>query len=93
MAKLIDDEFMQQVMTEQAWKNLSEEFTWTEALLEKYADKVDWKEISDNCNMIWIGRSFLSIHVKSGLRRLILKRSKINGIGLKLFQISNSQKH
>ena len=53
MAKLISDEFMQQVVTEQAWKNLSEEFTWTEALLEKYADKVDWKEISDNCNIIW----------------------------------------
>ena len=35
MAKLISDEFMQQVVTEQAWKNLSEEFTWTEALLEK----------------------------------------------------------
>ena len=53
MAKMISDEFMQHVVTEQAWKNLSEEFRWTESLLEKYADKVDWKEISENRNIIW----------------------------------------
>lgn len=53
MVKMISDEFMQHVVTEQAWKNLSEEFRWTESLLEKYADKVDWKEISENRNIIW----------------------------------------
>ena len=47
MEKTINDEFMQQVATEQACKELSEEFSWTESLLEKYSDKVDWKEISD----------------------------------------------
>lgn len=53
MAQEINDEFMQQVIIEQAWKSLSEEFGWTESLLEKYADKVDWKEISDNRNIVW----------------------------------------
>lgn len=53
MATMISDEFMQQVVTEQAWKNLSEDFAWTETLLERYADKVDWKEISGNRNIVW----------------------------------------
>ena len=34
MAKTINDEFMQQVVTEQAWKVLAEKYAWTEALLE-----------------------------------------------------------
>ena len=36
MAKTINDEFMLQVVTEQAWKELAEEYAWTEVLLEKY---------------------------------------------------------
>ena len=44
---------MQQVATEQAWKNLSEDLKWTESLLEKYSDKVDWKEISSNKHITW----------------------------------------
>ena len=53
MTKTINDEFMQQVATEQAWKNLSEDLQWTESLLEKYSDKVDWKEISSNKPITW----------------------------------------
>jgi hypothetical protein len=53
MTKSLNDEFMQQVATEQAWKNLSEEFPWTESLLEKYFEKVDWKVISGNRNINW----------------------------------------
>lgn len=53
MTKALNDEFMQQVATEQAWKELSEDFSWTESLLEKYSDKVDWKEISDNRSINW----------------------------------------
>ena len=53
MTKTINDEFMQQVATEQAWKNLSEDLQWTESLLEKYSDKVDWKEISSNKHITW----------------------------------------
>ena len=41
MAKTINDDFMQQVATEQAWKKLTEDYAWTEALLEKYSDKLD----------------------------------------------------
>lgn len=53
MIKSLNDEFMQHIATEQMWKELSENFQWTEALLEKYADKVDWKEISCNHRIQW----------------------------------------
>lgn len=53
MTATIKDDFMQRIATEEAWKSLSENFAWTEALLEKNCDKVDWKEISGNRNIIW----------------------------------------
>ena len=53
MAKTINDEFMQQVVTEQAWKVLAEKYAWTEVLLEKCSDKLDWKLISTNRVIQW----------------------------------------
>ena len=53
MEKTINDEFMQHVVAEQVWKKLSEDFAWTEALLAKYSENVDWKLISDNKNIYW----------------------------------------
>lgn len=50
--KTKNDEFMQKITTE-AWKNLSEMFSWTETLLEEYQDKVDWSRISKNRNIHW----------------------------------------
>lgn len=47
-----NDEFMQEIITE-AWRKLSETFSWTETLLEKYQDKVDWYWISKNMNIHW----------------------------------------
>ena len=44
---------MAQVLEEAAWKELSNEFAWNEQLLEKYKDKVVWKEISGNSNILW----------------------------------------
>lgn len=52
-AKNWDNDFMSQIMDEAAWKELSGEFQWNEQLLEKYRDKVDWAEVSDNRNMLW----------------------------------------
>ena len=34
------------MMDEAAWKELSKDFPWTERLLEKYMNYVDWKELS-----------------------------------------------
>ena len=53
MTATIKDDFMQRIATEEAWKSLSENFAWTEALLEKNCEKVDWKEVSGNRNIIW----------------------------------------
>jgi len=51
--KTLSNEFMQNIATEEAWKELSSEFNWNEALLEKYQDKVDWDEISENRYIQW----------------------------------------
>ena len=51
--KVLNNEFMQNIATEEAWKELSSNFSWTEAMLEKYQDKVNWDEISENRNIRW----------------------------------------
>lgn len=48
-----NNDFMNKVLEEAAWEELSREFAWTEQLLEKYRDKVVWKGISNNYNIIW----------------------------------------
>ena len=44
---------MAQVLEEAAWKELSSDFAWNEQLLEKYKDKVVWKELSGNSQILW----------------------------------------
>ena len=51
--KTLSNEFMQKIMNEEAWKELSGDFNWSETLLEKYQDKVDWDEISQNRKICW----------------------------------------
>lgn len=51
--KVLSNEFMQKIMNEEAWKELSNDFNWSEALLEKYQDKVNWDEISRNRCIRW----------------------------------------
>lgn len=51
--KVLSNEFMQKIMNEEAWKELSNNFNWSETLLEKYQDKVNWDEISKNRSIRW----------------------------------------
>lgn len=51
--KVLSNEFIQKIMNEEAWKELSNDFNWSETLLEKYQDKVDWNEISGNTGIRW----------------------------------------
>lgn len=44
---------MQNIATEEAWKELSSNFAWSEAMLEKYQDKVNWDEVTENRNIRW----------------------------------------
>lgn len=53
MVKTLSNEFMQKIATEEAWKELSGNLQWNESLLEKYQDKVNWHEVSENTNILW----------------------------------------
>ena len=51
--KTLSNDFMQHIADAEAWKELSNEVNWTEALLEKFQDKVDWQEISESSRILW----------------------------------------
>lgn len=51
--KKLTNEFMEKILNDSAWKELSRTFAWTEQMLEKHKNKVDWKEISENNNIVW----------------------------------------
>lgn len=51
--KTLTNEFMEKILNDSAWKELSGDFQWTEQMLEKHKAKVDWKEISKNHNILW----------------------------------------
>ena len=53
VTKVLSNEFMQNIATEEAWKELSSNFAWSEAMLEKYQDKVNWDEVTENRNIRW----------------------------------------
>ena len=53
VTKTLSNDFMQRIADEGAWKELSNELSWTEAFLEKYQDKIDWQELSENRNVLW----------------------------------------
>ena len=51
--KKLSNEFMEKILNDSAWKELSENFEWTEQMLDKHKNQVDWKLISKNCNIVW----------------------------------------
>ena len=51
--KILSNEFMQNMTMEEAWKELSREYQWSETLLEKFQNKVNWDGISENRNICW----------------------------------------
>jgi hypothetical protein len=50
-----NEEFFAEVREIEVWKMLSEDcrFVWTEALIDRYQDRVDWKRLSENSNVQW----------------------------------------
>lgn len=42
-----------QMMETEAWSNISSTFAFNEAQLEKFEDKVDWKNVSSNDSIFW----------------------------------------
>lgn len=49
----LNDSLMAVMIEEEAWKELSMDFPWTEELLIKHRSKVDWDKISCNSNIKW----------------------------------------
>lgn len=43
--KKLSNEFMEKILNDSAWKELSESFEWTEQMLDKHKNQVDWKLI------------------------------------------------
>ena len=48
-----DDTLINSMLEEQAWKDLSGSFAWTEELLEKYRGKLDWERVTANNEIHW----------------------------------------
>ena len=40
-------------LEEEAWKELSRDIPWTEDMLERYKDKVDWEAVCHNSDIHW----------------------------------------
>lgn len=53
MNPITNNEFLAAVMEEAAWKEASESGPWSMEMLSKYQDKVDWKKISSNSEVVW----------------------------------------
>ena len=53
MNMISNNEFLQSVLESAAWKKISESETLSMEILEKYQDKLDWDEISENGNILW----------------------------------------
>lgn len=53
METITSNDFLNSVLETEAWKELSQRKGLSMALLERYADKVDWEEISSNNEVLW----------------------------------------
>ena len=52
-AQKLTNGFMEKMLNETAWKEISRYFQWSEQMLDKYKGHIDWKEISQNFNIAW----------------------------------------
>ena len=53
IVRTFGDAIVSQELNKKAWKKLSREFKWNEELLRKYRSEIDWKELSENTEMLW----------------------------------------
>lgn len=53
MEPITNNEFLNSVLEAEAWKEISDNESLSMDMLDKYADKLDWEEISENRNIIW----------------------------------------
>lgn len=49
----VSDEMIQSIISAKAWNDISSNFGLTEEMLERYADKLNWNEVSKNREIHW----------------------------------------
>ena len=53
MESITNNEFLNSVLESEAWKEVSSRESFSMEMIEKFADKLDWEEISGNQNILW----------------------------------------
>lgn len=53
MEPITKNEFLNSVLEAEAWKQVSQSESFSMDMLERYADKLDWEEISGNRDVLW----------------------------------------
>ena len=53
MERITSNEFLNSVLEDAAWKELSGKLAFTMEMLDKYSKKLDWYEISRNSEILW----------------------------------------
>lgn len=51
--KMLNNDFILSIAEQEAWDKLSSELHWSETMLEKFKDNVNWEEISSNSEIFW----------------------------------------
>ncbi|UKI43456.1 MAG: hypothetical protein L6U16_10420 [Porphyromonadaceae bacterium] len=52
METITNNEFLNSVLEAEAWKEVSQSERLSMTMIEKFADKLDWEEVSGNSNII-----------------------------------------
>ena len=53
MEPITSNDFLNSVLETEAWKEVSQSGSLSMTMIEKFADKLDWEEVSGNRNLIW----------------------------------------
>ena len=53
MEPITSNDFLNSVLETEAWKEVSQSGSLSMTMIEKFADKLDWEEVSGNSNVIW----------------------------------------
>ena len=52
MEPITSNDFLNSVLETEAWKEVSQSGGLSMTIIEKFADKLDWEEVSGNSNVI-----------------------------------------
>lgn len=53
MESMTNNDFLNSVLESEAWKEVSSRESFSMEMIEKFADKLDWEEVSGNQSILW----------------------------------------